>query len=555
MSTTGHAGTPAEGMSPSLAAAVGADESDDVRMVARGGLANLAGACMTGVFQFLLVVAVARGLHRAQSGAFFESVALFTILSNTCELGADTGLTRFIPRFRVAGRIGDIRRTIGIAVWPSLASGILFAALVFAFAHPLAEVFTNHKAANAGTVATYLRVLALFLPLSCCYTVVIAGTRGFGTMMPNALVDRCARPALQFSLVVLVLVLTDRPALISAAWATPIALGLLAGLLWLALLLRRAERQGAGHASMTPAPTATLAREFWVFTAPRGLTGAFQVTIIWVGTLMVGSLMSTPSAAVYTAATRYLVAGSLVNTAIIQVIAPKLAGLLGARLDDRARNIYRVATAWLVLLAWPMYLTLALWAPVLLTVFGHHYAGGASSLAVLAVTMLVATGVGPIDMVLLMGGRSSLNLLNVVVALALNLTVGYLLIPRMGIVGAALGLSAAILMNNVAPLLEVRTFIAIDPFGRAFAAAAAAAVGCFGAVGLVARLVYGESPAAFLVASLLASAVYVVALFVFRKLFLLTVLRQTIERKSGRKPGGSLEPKPPAYSDNVTKGL
>jgi O-antigen/teichoic acid export membrane protein len=538
MTTTGEAGTSAEGISAHLAAAVGADESADVRMVARGGLANLAGAIITGVFQFLLVVAVARVLHRAQSGAFFESVALFTILSNTCELGADTGLTRFIPRFRVAGRIGDIRRTISIAVWPSLASGILFAALVFGFAHPLAEVFTDHKAADAGTVATYLRVLALFLPLSCCYTVVIAGTRGFGTMMPNALVDRCARPALQFALVVLALLLTDRPALISTAWATPIALGLLAGLLWLALLLRRAERHAAGSAAVAPAATATLAREFWVFTAPRGLTGAFQVTIIWVGTLMVGSLMSTADAAVYTAATRYLVAGALINTAIIQVIAPKLAGLLSAGLEERARNIYRVATAWLVLLAWPIYLTLALWAPVLLTVFGHHYAGGASSLAVLAVTMLVATGVGPIDMVLLMGGRSSLNLLNVVVALALNLALGCLLIPRIGIVGAAIGLSAAILVNNVAPLLEVRSFIAIDPFGRAFAAATGAALGCFGMIGLVARLGGGESVAAFLAASVLASAAYVIVLCAFRKLFFLNVLWQTIEHKSGRRPIG-----------------
>jgi O-antigen/teichoic acid export membrane protein len=513
-------------------------------MVARGGLANLAGAGVTGVCQFLLVVAVARVLHRAQSGAFFESVALFTILSNTCELGADTGLTRFIPRFRVAGRIPDIRRTIAIAAGPALASGILFAALVFVFAHPLAAVFTHHRAADAGTVATYARVLALFLPLSCCYTVVIAGTRGFGTMMPNAVVDRCARPCLQVSLVGLAVLVTDRPALISAAWATPIALGLLAGLLWLALLLRRTERDAAGRTAAPPTATARLVREFWAFTAPRGLTGAFQVTIVWVGTLMVGSLMSTPDAAVYTAATRYLVAGSLVNTAIIQVIAPKLAELLGARLDERARNVYRVATAWLVLLAWPMYLTLAVWAPVLLTVFGHHYAGGATSLAVLSVTMLVATGVGPIDMVLLMGGRSSLNLMNVVIALALDLAVGYLLIPRIGIAGAALGLSAAILVNNVAPLLEVRSFIAIDPFGRAFAVATAAALGCFGMTGLVVRLAAGPSVAAFAASSLVASVVYVVVLGAFREPLSLPVLWQTIEHRRSRGARGSLDPRP-----------
>jgi O-antigen/teichoic acid export membrane protein len=47
---------------------------------------------------------------------------------------------------------------------------------------------------------------------------------------------------------------------------------------------------------------------------------------------MVGSLLSTSSASVYTASTRYLVAGGLVNTAILQVIAPKLAELLSAGL-------------------------------------------------------------------------------------------------------------------------------------------------------------------------------------------------------------------------------
>ena len=76
-----------------------------------------------------------------------------------------------------------------------------------------------------------------------------------------------------------------------------------------------------------------------------------------------------------------------------------------------------------MMLAWPMYFALALFAPVLLRVFGHHYAGGATALAVLAVAMLVATGIGPVDVVLLMGGRSTWNLFNVVVALILNVVI------------------------------------------------------------------------------------------------------------------------------------
>ena len=325
--------------------------------------------------------------------------------------------------------------------------------------------------------------MAVFLPLSCVYTVAIAGTRGFGTMMPNALIDRVARSSLQLLLVVAVLLVGDRPSAIAVAWSLPFAAGLVAAAIWLARLLHRVERRAAAAPQEPATPLRRLYGEFWRYTAPRGLTGAFQITIVWVGTLMVGSLLSTSSASVYTASTRYLVAGGLVNTAILQVIAPKLAELLSAGLGDRAKDVYQLATACLITIAWPMYFTLALFAPVLLSAFGHDYSAGVSSLAILSVAMLVATGIGPVDIVLLMGGRSSWNLFNVVVALILNLVLGLILVPRIGIAGAAVGLAGAILFNNVAPLVEVRAFLKVHPFGRAFVPVAASAALCFGGIG------------------------------------------------------------------------
>jgi O-antigen/teichoic acid export membrane protein len=140
-----------------------------------------------------------------------------------------------------------------------------------------------------------------------------------------------------------------------------------------------------------------------------------------------------------------------------------------------------------------MSFTLALFAPVLLSAFGPNYRAGVSSLVILSVAMLVATGIGPVDIVLLMGGRSSWNLFNVAVALILNLVLGLILVPRIGIAGAAVGLAGAILFNNVAPLVEVRAFLKVHPFGPAFFPVAASAALCFGGLGAAARLALGES--------------------------------------------------------------
>ncbi len=278
-----------------------------------------------------------------------------------------------------------------------------------------------------------------------------------------------------------------------------------------------------------------LYREFWVFTAPRGLTGVFQVTTLWVGTLLVGSLMDTASASIYTASTRYLVAGSVVNMAVIQAIGPKLSELLTAGARQRAMDVYQVATAWLVMMAWPMYLGLAVFAPLLLRVFKPQYVSGTSSLEILAVTMLVATGIGPVDMVLLMGGRSFWNLFNVIVALSVNLALSFLLIPRIGIAGAAIAWAGSILINNVAPLAEVRAFLKVHPFGRGFPVAAGSAFLCYGVFGMLLRLTVGATLPALVICVVVGTAGYAALLWTFRDRVELALLGGTLRARRRRR--------------------
>jgi O-antigen/teichoic acid export membrane protein len=396
------------------------------------------------------------------------------------------------------------------------------------FAHPLADLFTHKSASDAAMVADYIRVLAIFLPLAGVYTVAIAATRGFGTMLPNALIDRIGKSAAQTGAVAVVVVAGGGATAIAIAWGAPMLLAFAAAMLWLRVLLREVLTRDRRQHQPAATPLRKLAAEFWTFTAPRGLTGVFQVTIIWVGTLMVGNLRSTADASVYTASTRYLVAGSVVNLAIIQVIGPKLAELLSGNHSARARNVYQVATSWLMTLAWPMYLTLALFAPVLLRVFGHKFAPGASSLVILSVAMVVATGIGPVDMVLLMGGGSFWNLFNVVVALILNIALSLALIPQIGIAGAAVAWAAAILFNNVAPLLEVRAFLKVHPFGRGFPVVAGSALACFGGIGLLLRLTMGATVPAFVLYGLVATTAYVALLYRMRERVEIPLLMQTV---------------------------
>jgi O-antigen/teichoic acid export membrane protein len=82
--------------------------------------------------------------------------------------------------------------------------------------------------------------------------------------------------------------------------------------------------------------------------------------------------------------------------------------------------------------------------------------------------------------VLAMAGRTSWNLANVLVALAVTIGLDVLLIPRYGALGAAIGLACAITVNNVLPLIQVARAVRLHPFGPGTLAAAVLSVACFG---------------------------------------------------------------------------
>ena len=188
-----------------------------------------------------------------------------------------------------------------------------------------------------------------------------------------------------------------------------------------------------------------------------GWPGVFATAILWLDTLLLGALRSPAEAGVYAAATRYLAVGQFIGVAISQVVGPKLSELLASSERDRSRlrQVFATSTAWLMLLSWPLYLTMIVMAPSLLAVFGERYPVAERVLMILGGAMLVATAVGPVDIVLLMSGKSLWNLLNTTVAVASNVVLNLLLIPHLGITGAAIAWAVSILLNNLLPLLQV----------------------------------------------------------------------------------------------------
>ncbi len=466
--------------------------------VARGGAANLAGAGIAGLAGFGVTWLVARGLGPATAGGFFAATTAFTLIGTVAKLGTPTGLVYFLARLRAQGAPdAALRRCLRVGLAPVVAAGLIAGVGMWVTAPWLAARTGNH----APGYQAQLRVLAVFLPVAVLFDTLLAATRGWRRMRPTVALDKLVRPALQLAAVgLLALVSARAPVEYAVAWAAPYAVTAVLA----ALALRRiVPRAGGG-----PVPRV----RFWRFTGPRAVASVAQLALQRVDVLLVASLAGLRAAAVYAVAGRFVVLGQLANQALLVAVQPRLAELLGAGDRAGANAVYQTATSWLVLAAWPLYLGTAVFAPAYLGLFGRAYQGAGSVVVVLALAMLVATGCGTVDTVLVMAGRTSWNLANVVLALGVTIGVDVTLIPRLGALGAAIGFAAATLTNNLVPLAQIASVLGLHPFGRATFAAALAATVCFGALPLAVRAIGGAGLGSALVAAALGLAGYATVL-------------------------------------------
>ncbi|WP_219469495.1 lipopolysaccharide biosynthesis protein [Nonomuraea rhizosphaerae] len=398
--------------------------------VARGGLAGITGAAVGALAQFLLVVVVTRAFPAAQAGAFFTVTALALMVAGVAKLDAGNGLIYFVARAQVY----DYRGISGY-IRAALVPGLVIASTAGAVLYPR------------------LGVLSLALPLVVAADVLLAATRGFGSMRPTVLLDGLGLPALQFLLVTAAAV-AGSPQWLPLAWALPyVPVALLAALDLRGRVPRSPYLPGTG-------------RDLWRYTAPRSLAGAIQAVFQRLDIVIVALLGGPVQAAVYTAATRFKVVGQLASQGLAQAVQPRLVRALADGELARARELYQATTIWLVLLTWPVWLGYAALAPWLLHLFGSGYGAAVPVALVLAGTMMVATACGTVDVVLTAAGHTTVSLLNLVAAITCTVAIDLTLIPGHGAFGAVLGWSGGMLVKNLLPLWQLHHRYGLRPFGR-----------------------------------------------------------------------------------------
>jgi O-antigen/teichoic acid export membrane protein len=519
--TGAHRATGSPARSTATAAGPAADSTAST---ARGSWIGLLGSAVNALAGFALVAVCTHGLGANAAGAVFTGIAVFTILSNGLKLGADTGLVRFVSRDRAetgGTRVGGLLR---VAVLPVLVISVL-AALVLLLVPQTARALL--PGLPPGQAVEVMRMFAAFLPPATVALVLLGATRGYGTVVPFVGSEQIGKPVLRILLAVPLVLLVPSALSLSAAWVLPT----IAGTAYTWLALRRHRRSDAPAAVLSPSERRSQAREFWSFSGPRAISSVFDITSVWIGVVLLSLLATSRDAAVYTAVSRLITAGTLLQLAVRLAVAPQISGLLAARRDEEAHGLHRLSTRWIALFSLPVFVLMAVFPRSVLTLFGGGFPSGAVALVVLCAANAVNVMVGNAQTVILMAGKSSWNLAVAGTACAVQVGFGVLLIPRHGVLGAGISWGLSVVVDNLLSALLVRYRLGFRTVDRDYLLAVGVGLAAVGAIAGAVRWQLGDTPAGVAVGALVALVCFALAVWRLRAPLGVLELNVTLRRR------------------------
>ncbi|MDT9594392.1 polysaccharide biosynthesis C-terminal domain-containing protein [Nocardioides zeae] len=478
------------------------------RELARSGAVSLVGSLVAAVGGFALTIVVGRLFGAHTAGLYFQAVAVFMILNGVALAGSDTGIVRALSARLALGRPDRARLALRLTLTPVLLWSVVVAATLAVLVDDLAATF---PAADRQVVTAYLWVLVGTLVVSACGQAALNGTRSLGTVGPFVGLYQVALPLTRL-LAVGALWWTDAPAgWLLLSYAVPLVLMDAAAV---AILVRALRRRDAASPDRSAAPEpsrADEARELWGFNLPRGVASCLELGLVWADVIIVGILLGPAAAGAWAAASRFVTTGTMAMEALRLQSAPAMASAW-ARGDRRGLGeVYGVTAVWLVLASWPLFLLLATHAPLVLALVGPEFTVAATPLSVMALGMLGYVALGNVNAALLMAGRSVATARNTGVALAVNIGLNLLLVPALGLLGAAVAWAVALTLDSLLCLLRSGVDLPLVLPGRQLLAAGGAALLAFGVPGVAVRVLAAPT-AGWLLAHVAVGAVVYAAL-------------------------------------------
>lgn len=235
----------------------------------------------------------------------------------------------------------------------------------------------------------------------------------------------------------------------------------IAALLALSLVSRDYSIQGIA----TTLPSSSSIRELWSFSWPLAIRTSLVTLMTNLDVLMIGFFLESTMVGFYRSVQPLRQVTLFVLQSFVFLFLPLATEYYSRNELDELRELYRVSSKWIALLTLPPVLVFSLFAPdVVRTILRPEYLPGAAALSVLTAGLFFNALVGPNGAMLKAVNRPRVEMYAAILGVVTNLALNVVLIPLVGIVGAAVATVVGYFVFNVAEVIAIYRIVGTHPF-------------------------------------------------------------------------------------------
>lgn len=376
-------------------------------------------------------------------GVYALSVTVATIVGTIGQLGLQTSMVRFVAEFRSKAAWQAIRvlrhRGLAIVVMASTSA----ATLLFIFAGVL-----TRSVFHDPTLIPAFRWIAISVPFLAVMTFHSSALRGLKRMVEHTIFQAAFVPALNTVMLTAAALLVERRLLIPI-WAYLITV--VAGAVTSGILFSRRIT-----AETTPSVVAPSIGNVLQVSLPMLTSAILLLVTNWLDILMVGHYMSAADVGVYRMAQRLAALVGIVLLALNSMNASKFSELYAMKRTDEMMALARFSARVSLMVSLGVFLVLALLPRFFLGVFGPEFEVATGPLILLSAGQLLNSFFGSNGLLLDMTGHQKLFRNALIVGATVDLVLSLLLVPRMGLMGAALAAVLTMICWNTLAAVYVR---------------------------------------------------------------------------------------------------
>lgn len=401
------------------------------------------------VTSYALLILVGRMLGSEALGLFAVGLVIIRVGGALSEFGCHTAVQRLIPEYRSRGDDSAVAGTIALALGIPILLGTLLVGLILALWPLLVNV-------TAVEFERPIWVLVLGIPL---FGVILAAegiSRGFKNTFYGVLIKDFVHlgAALCFGII--------------AVWSSRgllwIAIGFVASLVLgvIAALFSVYRLNGTSGIRTVRFPI----KRFVTYSAKSGIASFASRILRWTDVMILTIFVLASDIGLYEAAFQTAFILTFALSAANSIFPAVASEYYTTGEIEELGDIYTTLTKWATLITGLSIIGIIFFAPVFLSIFSSEFLAATSTLIILAIGRFIVSLVGPANYLLLMTDREWIETINTTVTAIINVIFNLILIPRYGILGAAIATTTSVSLINVARGLEVWYYFQFLPYPK-----------------------------------------------------------------------------------------